>query len=99
MLIGLRGLILSAYRYVRIYRTYTWNLALSPWKCAGGDILDTPRLSCSASSFAVFAVLPDSVGIRLTALSFPEGAIMIYPVLFLTLERGWSKCNKPCWLA
>jgi hypothetical protein len=33
-------------------------------------------------------VLPISVGVGLKARSFPEGAIVIYPVLFLTLERG-----------
>jgi hypothetical protein len=43
-------------------------------------------------------VLPVSVGVGLKALSFPEGAIVVYPVLFLTLERGWLKCNKPCGL-
>jgi hypothetical protein len=32
--------------------------------------------------------VPVSVGVGLTALSFPKGAIIIYPVLFLTLERG-----------
>jgi hypothetical protein len=42
---------------------------------------------------------PVSVSVRLGALSFPEEAIVIYPVLFLTLERGWSKCDKPYWLA
>jgi hypothetical protein len=42
--------------------------------------------------------VPVSVGVGLTALSFPEGAIMVYPVLFLTLEREWLKCDKPCWL-
>jgi hypothetical protein len=31
-------------------------------------------------------VLPVSVGVELDALSFPEGAIVVYPVLFLTLE-------------
>jgi hypothetical protein len=35
-----------------------------------------------------FVEMPVSVGIRLAALSFPEGAIVAYPVLFLTLERG-----------
>jgi hypothetical protein len=31
--------------------------------------------------------VPISVGVKLTALSFPEGAIIIYSILFLTLER------------
>jgi hypothetical protein len=44
-------------------------------------------------------VLPVSVGVGLEARSFPEGAIVVYSILFLTLERGWSKCDKPCWLA
>jgi hypothetical protein len=52
----------------------------------------------AAITVAVIEV-PVSVGVGLAALSFPEGAIVIYPVLFLTLERGWSKCDKPCWLA
>jgi hypothetical protein len=42
---------------------------------------------------------PVSVGVGLTALSFPKEAIVVYSVLFLTLERGWLKCDKPCWLA
>jgi hypothetical protein len=42
---------------------------------------------------------PVSVGVKLAALFFPEGAIVVYSVLFLTLERGWLKYNKPCWLA
>jgi hypothetical protein len=53
-----------------------------------------------ASSLGVVVVaatvLPVSVGVGLNALSFPEGAIVAHPVLFLTLERGWSKCDKPC---
>jgi hypothetical protein len=44
-------------------------------------------------------VLPVSVGVGLNARSFPKDAIVVYPVLFLTLERGWSKCDKPCGLA
>jgi hypothetical protein len=32
--------------------------------------------------------VPIFVGVRLAALSFPKGAIVMYPVLFLTLERG-----------
>jgi hypothetical protein len=32
-------------------------------------------------------VLPVSVGVRLEARSFPEDAIVVYSVLFLTLER------------
>jgi hypothetical protein len=43
--------------------------------------------------------VPISVGVGLAAFSFPEGAIVMHPVFFLTLERGWLKCNKPCWLA
>jgi hypothetical protein len=47
-----------------------------------------------ASSLGVTAlvmavtVLPISVGVRLDALSFPKEAIVVYPVFFLTLERG-----------
>jgi hypothetical protein len=52
----------------------------------------------AVTTVAVIKV-PVSVGVRLTALSFPEGAIVAHPVLFLTLERGWSKYDKPCWLA
>jgi hypothetical protein len=33
-------------------------------------------------------VLPVFVGVGLKARSFPEGAMVVYPVLFLTLERG-----------
>jgi hypothetical protein len=33
-------------------------------------------------------VLPVFVGVRLAARSFPEGAIVAYPVLFLTFEKG-----------
>jgi hypothetical protein len=40
-----------------------------------------------------------SVGIGLAALSFLKGAIVTYSVLFLTLERGWLKYDKPYWLA
>jgi hypothetical protein len=40
--------------------------------------------------------VPVSVDVRLAALFFPEGAIMAYSVLFLTLEREWLKCDKPC---
>jgi hypothetical protein len=43
--------------------------------------------------------VPVSVGVGLAALSFPEEAIVVYPVFFLTLEKGWLKCDKPCWLA
>jgi hypothetical protein len=32
--------------------------------------------------------VPISVGVGLGALSFPEGAIIVYSVFFLTLERG-----------
>jgi hypothetical protein len=39
-------------------------------------------------------VLPVSVGVGLEARSFLKGAIMVYPVPFFTLERGWLKCNK-----
>jgi hypothetical protein len=42
--------------------------------------------------------LPISVGVGLKARSFPEDAIVVYSVLFLTLERGWLKYNKPCGL-
>jgi hypothetical protein len=52
----------------------------------------------AAVTVAVVEV-PVSVGVGLTALFFPEGAIVVYSVLFLTLERGWLKCDKPCWLA
>jgi hypothetical protein len=41
---------------------------------------------------------PVSVDVRLAVLSFLKGAIVIYSVLFLTLERGWLKYNKPYWL-
>jgi hypothetical protein len=81
------------------------NLLLSPWKVEGADTLETPFFSRSASSFWVVAlvvvttVLSVSVGVGLAARSFPEGAIVVHPVLFLTLEREWLKCNKPCWLA
>jgi hypothetical protein len=51
------------------------------------------------SSFETVAILPISVGVGLKARSFPEGAIVMYPVLFLTLERGWSKYNNPYGLA
>jgi hypothetical protein len=44
-------------------------------------------------------VLPISVGVGLKARFFPEEAIVVYSILFLTLERGWLKCNKPCGLA
>jgi hypothetical protein len=44
-------------------------------------------------------VLPVSVSVGLIARSFLKGAIVMYPVLFLTLERGWLKYNKPYWLA
>jgi hypothetical protein len=44
-------------------------------------------------------VLPVFVGVGLEARSFPEGAIVVHLVLFLTLERGWLKCDKPCGLA
>jgi hypothetical protein len=47
----------------------------------------------------IVTVLPISVGVGLTALFFPEGAIMVYSVLFFTLERGWLKCDKPYGLA
>jgi hypothetical protein len=63
-------------------------LILSPWKCADGDTLGTPLLSYSISSFDIMAALPVSVGVGLAALSFPEGAIVVHPVLFLTLEKG-----------
>jgi hypothetical protein len=43
--------------------------------------------------------VPVSVGVGLAALSFFKGAIMVYSVLFFTLEREWLKCDKPCWLA
>jgi hypothetical protein len=33
-------------------------------------------------------MLPVSVGVGLKARSFPKGAIVMYSVLFLTLERG-----------
>jgi hypothetical protein len=62
-------------------------------------------LSRSASFLGVVAlvvavtVLPVFVGVGLVARFFPEGAIVAYPVLFLTFERGWSKCDKPCGLA
>jgi hypothetical protein len=52
----------------------------------------------AAITVAVVEV-PVSVGVGLAALFFPEGAIVVYPVLFLTFERGWLKCDKPCWLA
>jgi hypothetical protein len=82
-------------------------LLLSPWKGEGINTLGDPFLSRMASSLGVVAlvvpvavtVLPISVGVGLAARSFPEGAIVTHPVLFLTLERGWSKCNKPYWLA
>jgi hypothetical protein len=41
----------------------------------------------AATTVAVIKV-PVSIGVRLTALSFSKEAIIIYPVLFLTLERG-----------
>jgi hypothetical protein len=80
-------------------------LLLSPWKGEGTDTLGDPLLSRMASSLGVgvlvvaATVLPVSVGVGLAARSFPEGAIVVYSVLFLTLERGWLKCDKPCWLA
>jgi hypothetical protein len=82
------------------------NLLLSPWKGEGTATLGYPFLSRRASSLGgvvalvmAVTVLPVSVGVGLKARSFPEGAIVVHPVLFLTLERGWSKCNKPCGLA
>jgi hypothetical protein len=33
-------------------------------------------------------VLPISINVGLKARSFSEGAIVVYPVLFLTFERG-----------
>jgi hypothetical protein len=46
----------------------------------------------------VIIVLLILVSVKLTARFFLKGAIVTYPILFLTLERGWSKCNKPYWL-
>jgi hypothetical protein len=43
----------------------------------------------------VTTVLPIFISVGLKARSFPEGAIVVYPVLFFTLERGWLKCDKP----
>jgi hypothetical protein len=69
-------------------------LLLSPWKGEGIVTFGNPLLSRIASYLGVVAlvmaatVLPVSVGVGLDALSFPEGAIVMHPVLFLTLERG-----------
>jgi hypothetical protein len=81
------------------------NLLLSPWKGEGTATFGDPFLSRRASFLDVVAlvmaatVLSVFVGVGLAARSFSEGAIVAHPVLFLTLERGWSKCNKPCGLA
>jgi hypothetical protein len=81
-------------------------LLLSPWKGEGTATLGYPFFNRMASSLGgavalvVAAImLPVFVGVGLKARSFPEGAIEVHPVLFLTLERGWSKCDKPCGLA
>jgi hypothetical protein len=80
-------------------------LLLFPWKGEGTATFGDPFLSRRASSLGVVAlvvaatVLPVSVGVGLAARSFPEGAIVVYSVLFLTLERGWLNCDKPYGLA
>jgi uncharacterized membrane protein len=63
------------------------------------SFLRSKASSLAVTTVAVVIVLPISIGVRLAVLSFSKGAIVVYSVLFLTLERGWSKYNKPCWLA
>jgi hypothetical protein len=63
-----------------------------------------PFLRSKASSLAVtimavVIVLPIFIGVGLTALSFFKEAIVAYLVLFLPLQRGWLKCDKPYGLA
>jgi hypothetical protein len=95
MLTSLMGFYLSAYQYRRTCKTYTLNLLLSPWKGEGTATLKYPFLSRITSSLGVVValvmaviVLSVSVGVRLKARFFPEGVIVVYSVLFLTLERG-----------